>query len=119
MFALIEQLRILEQQIIYSTSGLTSLKYSKAYAEVKKSLVREPGTSKISIRTSICFHPMSDRQVRKYSARLSFHECPALFGNRTSKNLGVPVLVQRTSELFEKIFYPCYECHCPSRCHNK
>ena len=46
---------------------------------------------------------MSDRQVKKYSARLYFFECPALFGNRTSKNLGV--LVQRTSEHF-KIFLP-------------
>ena len=32
---------------------------------VKKSLVLEPGTSKISIRTSIYFHPMSDGQVKK------------------------------------------------------
>ena len=31
----------------------------------KKSLVLEPGTSKISIRTSIYFHPMSDGQVKK------------------------------------------------------
>ena len=33
-------------------------------AGVKKSLVLEPGTSKISIRTSIYFHPMSDGQVK-------------------------------------------------------
>ena len=32
---------------------------------VEKSLVGEPGTSKISIRTSIYFHPMSDGQVKK------------------------------------------------------
>ena len=32
---------------------------------VKKSLVLEPGTSKISIRTSKNFHPMSDGQVKK------------------------------------------------------
>ena len=30
----------------------------------KKKLALEPGTSKISIRTSIFFHPMSDRQVK-------------------------------------------------------
>ena len=70
---------------------------------VKKSLVQEPGTSKISIRTSISFHPMSDGQVRKYSAGLYFHECTVLFGNRTSKNLGV--LVRRTSE---HVFTPRY-----------
>ena len=34
-------------------------------AGVKKSLVLEPGTSKISFRTSIYFHPMSDEQVKK------------------------------------------------------
>ena len=56
---------------------------------VKKSLVWEPGTSKISIQTGIYFYPMSDGQVKKYSARLYFLECPALFGNRTSKNVGL------------------------------
>ena len=69
-----------------------------AYTGVKKSLVWEPGTSKISIRTSIYFHPMSDGQVIEYSAKLYFFECPASFGNRTSKNLGM--LVLRTSEHF-------------------
>ena len=59
--------------------------------------ILEHGTSKILIRT------MSDGQVKKYTAMLYFLECPALFGNRTSKNLGV--LVQRTSEHFQ-IFYP-------------
>ena len=54
---------------------------------------------------------MSNGQVKKYSVRLYFLECPVffgnrtrlyflecpvLFGNRTSKNLGV--LVRRTSE---------------------
>ena len=34
---------------------------------------------------------MSDGEVKKYSARLYFLECHALFGNRTSKNLGVLV----------------------------
>ena len=71
-----------------------------SHAGVKKSLVLEPGTSKTSIRTSKNFHPMSDGQVKKYSGRLYFLECPALFGNRTSKNLGV--LVRRTSEHFKK-----------------
>ena len=33
-------------------------------AVVKKSLVLEPGTSKISIRTSNYFHPMSEGQVK-------------------------------------------------------
>ena len=56
------------------------------HAGVKKSLVREPETSKISIRTSKYFHPMLDGQVRKYSAGLYFLECPVLFSNRTSKN---------------------------------
>ena len=46
---------------------------------------------------------MSDGQVKKYSARLYFLECPVLFGNRTSKNLGVLVLGK--SEHF-KIFLP-------------
>ena len=46
---------------------------------------------------------MSDEQAKIYSARLYCLECPALFGNRTSKNLGV--LVHRTSEHF-KIFLP-------------
>ena len=36
---------------------------------------------------------MSDGQVKKYNARLYFLECLALFGNRTSKNVGVHVLV--------------------------
>ena len=69
----------------------------------KTPLVRVSGTSKISIKTSIYFHPMSDRQVTKYSDLLYFLECPVLVGNRTSKNLCV--LVQRTSEQF-KNFYP-------------
>ena len=47
---------------------------------------------------------MSDRQVKKYSARLYFLEYPALFGNRTSKNLGV--LVRRSSEHFKIYFTP-------------
>ena len=72
------------------------------FTGVKKSLVK---TSKNSIRTSICFHPMSDGQVKKYRARLYFLQCPALFGNRTSKNLGV--IVRRTSEHL-KIFLPHY-----------
>ena len=43
---------------------------------------------------------MSDGQVKKkYSARLYFLECPALFGNRTSKDLGV--LVCWTSKHFK------------------
>ena len=41
----------------------------ETYTGVKKSLVLEPGTSKISTRTSIYFHPMSDGQVKNYSAR--------------------------------------------------
>ena len=34
---------------------------------------------------------MSNGQIRKYSARLYFIECPVVFGNMTSKNLGVLV----------------------------
>ena len=34
---------------------------------------------------------MSDGQVKQYSARLYFLECPALFGNFTSKKLGILV----------------------------
>ena len=71
---------------------------------MKKSLVLEPRTSKISIRTSIYFYPMSGGQVKKYSARLYYLECPMLFGNRTSKNLGV--LVRRTSDHFKIFFTP-------------
>ena len=41
-----------------------SRKYNLALSGVKKSLVLEPGTSKISGRTSIYFHPMSSRQVK-------------------------------------------------------
>ena len=70
---------------------------------VKKSLVLEPGTSKISVSTSKYFHPMSDGQVKNYSISLYILECSALFCNRTSTNLGV--LVRRTSEHF-KIFLP-------------
>ena len=69
---------------------------------VKNLLVLDPGTSQISIRTSKYCHPMSIK-VKKY--RSYFIECPALFCNRTSKNLGVHVLVPRTSEHF-KIFLP-------------
>ena len=39
---------------------------------VKKSLVREPGTSKNSIRTSIYFHPMSGGQVKKLQCKVLF-----------------------------------------------
>ena len=46
---------------------------------------------------------MTNIQVKRYSARLYILECPALFGNRTSKNLGV--LVPSTSQHF-KIFLP-------------
>ena len=55
-------------------------------AGVNKSLVLEPGTSKISVRTSKYFHPMSDGQVKSYSIRFYFLECPALFCKRTSTN---------------------------------
>ena len=44
---------------------------------VKPSLVQEPRTSKISIRTIIHFHPMSNGQVIEYSAWLYVLECPA------------------------------------------
>ena len=70
---------------------------------LKKSLVLEPGTSKISVRTSKYFHPMSDGQVKNYRIRLYFLECPVLFCKRTSSNLGL--LVRMTSEHF-KIFLP-------------
>ena len=43
---------------------------------------------------------MSDGQVKKCSAMLYSLECQALFGHRTSKNLGV--LVRRTNEHFKK-----------------
>ena len=42
---------------------------------------------------------MCDGQVKKYSVRLYFLECPASFGNKSSKNLGE--LVQRTSGHFQ------------------
>ena len=38
-----------------------------------KSLVLEPGTSKISIRTSIYFHPMCNGQVKKLQCKVT---CP-------------------------------------------
>ena len=50
---------------------------------------------------------MSHGQVKKYSARLYFLECPAFFGNRTSKNLGV--LVRRSSEHLKIFFTPVYK----------
>ena len=58
---------------------------------------------------------MLDGQVRKYSARLYFYECPALFGNRTSRNLGV--LVQMTSRYFKilRLFYPLFSAATPER----
>ena len=46
---------------------------------------------------------MSDGDLKKYTARLYILECPALFGDRTNKNLGE--LVRSTSE-HVKIFYP-------------
>ena len=39
---------------------------------------------------------MFDGQVKKYSARSYFLECPALYGNRTSTNLGA--LVRRITD---------------------
>ena len=39
---------------------------------VKKSLALEPGTSKISIRTSIYFYPMSDGQVKNIQCKVIF-----------------------------------------------
>ena len=54
---------------------------------------------------------MSDGQVKKYSARLYFLEWQVLFGNRTSKILGV--LVWMTSERFKipppLIYYIAYQ----------
>ena len=91
----------------------------KSCTGVKKSLVLEPGTSKISIRTSKYFHPMSDGQAKIYSARLYFLEWPELFGNRTSKNLGV--LVHRTSEhskIFLPLMYPPYMLKNSAGCKN-
>ena len=38
--------------------------YCNTYQGVKELLVWEPGTSKISIRTSKYFHPMPHRQVK-------------------------------------------------------
>ena len=67
-------------------------------------LVLEPGTSKISVRTSKYFHPMSDGKVKRYSIWLYLIECPALFYKRTSTNLGV--LVRRTSEYLKIFFTP-------------
>ena len=56
---------------------------------------------------------MSGGQVKKYSVRLYYLECPMLFGNRTSKNLGVHV--RRTSDRFEiflpLVWYLLYLCH--------
>ena len=43
---------------------------------------------------------MSNGQVKKYSARLYFLECPALLGSRTSKYYGVQVNILRN-------FQPC------------
>ena len=71
----------------------------------EKSLVLEPGTSKISIRTSINFHAMSGGRVNKYSAKLYLLKCLVLFCNRTSNNFGV--LGWRTSENLT-IFLPLY-----------
>ena len=46
---------------------------------------------------------MSNGQIKTYNAMLYFLECSVLFGNRTSKNLGV--FVHRISDHF-KIFLP-------------
>ena len=46
---------------------------------------------------------MCDGHIQKYSAKLYFLKIPVLFGNRTSKDLGI--LVHRTSGHF-KIFLP-------------
>ena len=42
------------------------------YVGVKKSLVLEPGTSRISTRTSIYFHPMSDATSKKIQCKVIF-----------------------------------------------
>ena len=51
---------------------------------------QEPETSKISIRTSISSIVGRKKEMQ---CKVIFHECPVLFGNRTSKNLSV--LVQK------------------------
>ena len=66
---------------------------------VKKSFVREPGTSSINKDKHIF---SSNLRWASKNIQCKF-ECPVVFGNRISTNLGVRVL--RTSEDF-KIFSP-------------
>ena len=71
---------------------------------IKKSLVQEPGISKISIRTSKYFYPISDGQVKNTVQGYIFLNAQHYL-DKTSKNLGV--LVRRTSKHFQ-IFLPLY-----------
>ena len=56
---------------------------------------------------------MSEGQIRKNSARSYFLECPVLFCNRTSKNLGI--LVPRTSQHLENFFTPALNPGCKNK----
>ena len=67
-------------------------------AGVKKSLVLVPGTSWISGRTSINFHPNVLWTSKKFTDGPFFLDKDKLFGNRTSKNFDV--LARGTSENF-------------------
>ena len=89
---------------VYHVYNIQSISYNLLCASgIKKSLVLVPGTSWISGRTSIYFHPMSGGQVKKLNASIFFLDKDKLFGNRTSKNFDA--FARGTSEKF-LIFLP-------------
>ena len=57
----------------------------------KNHLSWSPGQVKFQSGQAYIFIQCPTDKYKKYSARLYFLECPALFGNRTSKNLGALV----------------------------
>ena len=54
------------------------------FSGVKIAHVLSPGQVKFQSEQANILNPMSDGQVKKYSVRLYFLECPSLFGDRTS-----------------------------------
>ena len=94
----------------YITSRTTKLfkiwQWDAGFTGVKKSLVLEPGTSKISGRTSIYFHSMSGGQVKNsVQVYLTKYISDKLIDFRTSKNL--THLARGTSEIL-RFFYPWF-----------
>ena len=59
------------------------------YTGVKNHLSWSTGKVKFQSGQAYIFIQCPTDKYKKYSARIYYLECPALFGNRASKNLGV------------------------------